>query len=101
MTEALRNFQLRVLVACPYCCCAAVQIRKRTRENVVVTQTRVRIPLGPLFDFVRWTMFLTERYGRQALRRQPEALAREQLPGAALLVPDLERTDPGRRGFAI
>jgi len=46
-------------------------------------------------------MFLTERYGRQALRRQPEALAREQLPGAALLLPDLERTDPGRRGFAI
>jgi hypothetical protein len=39
------NFRLRVLVAYPCCGYAAVQLLQHISENVVVTQTRVRIPL--------------------------------------------------------
>src|SRR5262249_37568250 len=44
-------FELRVLVACPCCAYTAVQLLEPISENVIVTQTRVRIPLGPPLQF--------------------------------------------------
>ena len=41
----LGNFRLHVLVACPCCGSVAVQLLDQVRENAIVTQTRVRIPL--------------------------------------------------------
>src|SRR5262249_13640736 len=49
-SEGVRNLQLRVLVASSYCGCAAVQMSARISENVIVTQTRVRIPFGHQLD---------------------------------------------------
>jgi hypothetical protein len=41
------NFELRVLVASANCTLTGLQPPECVGENVIVTQTRVRIPLGP------------------------------------------------------
>jgi len=45
------TFQLHVLVASGFQGTADPQLRKTFGENVIVTETRVRIPLGPPFRF--------------------------------------------------
>src|SRR5262249_60656217 len=40
-------FELRVLVACPCCAYAAVQLLAHISENVIVTQTRVLVRRHP------------------------------------------------------